>query len=165
LNLNKIEICGICHSALDYRKTIDVFEEWIDQRGKSHQVCVANVHTTIMCRHDKELAAIANNASLVTMDGQPLRWYANFVHKAGVKERVCGSALLVRCVEEGSKKGWKHYFLGGKPEVLKRLCSNLMTRHPGIKIVGSYSPPFRPLTDGFSLGRSWRTQTGKMDCG
>jgi N-acetylglucosaminyldiphosphoundecaprenol N-acetyl-beta-D-mannosaminyltransferase len=36
---------------------------------------------------------------------------------------------------------------GGAGGVPERLANNLQRRYPGLQIVGSFSPPFRPLTD------------------
>jgi N-acetylglucosaminyldiphosphoundecaprenol N-acetyl-beta-D-mannosaminyltransferase len=36
---------------------------------------------------------------------------------------------------------------GGAEGVTEQLASNLLRRFPGVRIVGSYSPPFRSLTD------------------
>jgi N-acetylglucosaminyldiphosphoundecaprenol N-acetyl-beta-D-mannosaminyltransferase len=100
-----------------------------------------------MCRSDKELAEITHNADMVTMDGQPLRWYANHVHGVKLNDRVSGPDLMIRCIETGLERGWKHYFLGGKTDVLLSLCERLNGRYPDVKIAGSYSPPFRPLSE------------------
>jgi N-acetylglucosaminyldiphosphoundecaprenol N-acetyl-beta-D-mannosaminyltransferase len=100
-----------------------------------------------MCQTDKELADITNKADMVTMDGQPMRWYANLVHKVGLRDRVCGPELMQRCLAAGVDKGWKHFFLGSTEAVLEGLCKRLSENYPGIKIVGCYSPPFRTLNE------------------
>lgn len=130
---------------LSYQSVLELFERWINEK-KSHQVCIANVHTTVTCLKDKELKDI-NNQSLITMDGLPLVWYANLVHKAKIVERVCGPELMLRSLDYGLTRNWKHFFLGGKDDVLLDMVDNFNTRFPGIHIVGWHSPPFRPLTD------------------
>lgn len=80
------------------------------------------------------------------MDGLPLVWYANWVHNANIKERVCGPELMLRCLDHGRSQGWKHFFLGGKETVLNDLVGNMRSRFPGVNIVGWHSPPFRPLS-------------------
>lgn len=45
------------------------------------------------------------------------------------------------------KKSLTHFLYGATEETLKKLKVNLEQRFPGIQIVGSYAPPFRPLTD------------------
>src|SRR5204863_8026114 len=44
--------------------------------------------------------------------------------------------------------GQRLYLYGGRNQgALVQLALNLRHRHPGIRIVGGYSPPHRPLTD------------------
>jgi len=143
----KVNICGIMHSCVDYDAAISTFNEWISRRDRAHQVCISNVHTTVMCRWDKELADIANKADMVTMDGQPLRWYAYHVRGVKINDRVCGPDLMIQSIETGIDRGWRHYFLGGKTDVLSRLCESLKGRFPELRIADSFSPPFRPLTE------------------
>ncbi len=139
-----IDILGIKFPFLDYNSTLDLFTHWIKEH-ESHQVCIANVHTVISSLTDKKLREI-NNQSLITMDGLPLVWYAKLVHNAPIKERVCGPELMLRCLDEGRKQGWKHFFLGGKEIVLNDLVSTMTTRFPGVEIIGTHSPPFRTLS-------------------
>lgn len=144
VNPDKVNILGINFPVLDYQTSLALFKHWINLR-KPHQVCLANVHTTVVSLTDPELKAI-NNHAVTLMDGLPLVWYTRAVHKVHVKERVCGPELMLRCLEEGRAFGWKHYFLGGKENVLTDLVAAMQARYPGANIIGWYSPPFRPLT-------------------
>lgn len=138
-----INILGVNFRRLDYAAALDLFQNWIDARTP-HQVCIANVHTVVSCQSDAQLRDI-NHHSLVTMDGLPLTWYANAVHRADVG-RVCGPDLMLKCLDHGRDKNWKHFFLGGKPHVLQDLQQKMLERFPGVAIVGLHSPPFRPLS-------------------
>ena len=141
---NAINILGLNFPILDYQHSLDLFKKWIASR-EPHQVCIANVHTVVTSLTDKKLRDI-NNHSLITMDGLPLAWYARAVHRAKIKERVCGPELMLRCLDEGRPLGWKHFFLGGKQDVLTDLVNAMQSRFPGVDIVGWHSPPFRPLS-------------------
>ena len=44
------------------------------------------------------------------------------------------------------KKGYKNFFYGDTEETLNLLVKKILTNFPNLKIVGFYSPPFRPLT-------------------
>ncbi len=138
------DILGINFPILDYQSTLELFKNWIANQ-ESHQVCIANVHTVVSSLKDKKLKEI-NNQSLITMDGLPLVWYAQAVHKINIKERVCGPELMLRCLDEGREHAWKHFFLGGKEEVLTDLVNAMHFRFPAVNIVGWHSPPFRALS-------------------
>lgn len=141
-----VQIGDVPFPIIDYVGAIEVFQKWINTRT-AHQVCIVNVHTLITAMREHAFRTIMQEAGMNTMDGQPLKWYANAVCQAGMSDRVCGPELMLRCLEQGVERKWCHYFLGGKPEVLDTLESQVQERFPGVKIVGSYSPPFRPATE------------------
>jgi len=62
-------------------------------------------------------------------------------------ERISGPTFLLKACECGQAYHWKHFFYGGTPESLAKLTDKLKTAYPAMEIVGSYAPPFRPLTD------------------
>jgi len=140
----ELDILGLKFPLLDYASTLELFKQWIAAR-EPHQVCIANVHTVITSLTDSQLKSI-NNHSLITMDGLPLVWYARAVHQAKIKERVCGPELMLRCLDQGRARGWKHFFLGGKESVLADLVNTMQSHYPGVEIVGWHSPPFRALS-------------------
>jgi len=45
------------------------------------------------------------------------------------------------------KMSFTHFLYGSTPEVLEKLKINLEARFPGLQVVGTFSPPFRPLND------------------
>jgi N-acetylglucosaminyldiphosphoundecaprenol N-acetyl-beta-D-mannosaminyltransferase len=62
-----------------------------------------------------------------------------------LRQRVCGAELMdAFCQASGN--AYRHFFYGGAPEVAERLARVLHEKH-GIVIAGTYTPPFRPLTE------------------
>jgi N-acetylglucosaminyldiphosphoundecaprenol N-acetyl-beta-D-mannosaminyltransferase len=41
-----------------------------------------------------------------------------------------------------ASKGYRLFFLGGRPGAVRRVAERLKTRHPAIDIVGHYCPPY-----------------------
>jgi N-acetylglucosaminyldiphosphoundecaprenol N-acetyl-beta-D-mannosaminyltransferase len=117
---------------------------WIDA-GESTYVCVSDVHAVLACHDDPDLAAIHAAAGMVTTDGMPLVWMARALGRPA--ERVCGPDLLPAVVADGLAAGRRHYLYGSTAAVVEQLRANLLDRFPGARVVGAYSPPFRPLTD------------------
>lgn len=60
--------------------------------------------------------------------------------------RIYGSNLVKSACEYGARRSWKHFFYGGRSRVPETLRSNLEAHCPGMLTVGTYSPPFRSLT-------------------
>jgi N-acetylglucosaminyldiphosphoundecaprenol N-acetyl-beta-D-mannosaminyltransferase len=139
-----VQIGGIPFPLIDYDGALDLFQRWCDERSP-HQVSIVNVHTLVTAQRDAAFGRVLKDSHLCTMDGQPLRWYANLIHDADLKDRVCGPELMWRCLGTGVDRGWRHYLLGGKVEVLGTLRRRIVEAFPGVRLVGMESPPFRPL--------------------
>ena len=61
-----------------------------------------------------------------------------------------GLAIAQRAVQahggrRSCEKGYAHCVSGGGPEIASRLKEELTARVPGLKVLGTYTPPFRPL--------------------
>jgi N-acetylglucosaminyldiphosphoundecaprenol N-acetyl-beta-D-mannosaminyltransferase len=82
----------------------------------------------------------ALNADVVEPDGVPLVWLAR---RRGFRaERVAGPDFLPELVARGIPLGRSHFFFGGAPGVPEELARRLSEAYPGIRVVGTLSPPF-----------------------
>jgi len=61
--------------------------------------------------------------------------------------RYNGPVFQLDCTEVGTREGWRHFYLGGKPGVAEEMARRLSERFPGMQCVGTYAPPFRELTE------------------
>jgi N-acetylglucosaminyldiphosphoundecaprenol N-acetyl-beta-D-mannosaminyltransferase len=59
---------------------------------------------------------------------------------------VCGPELLPAAAERGAREGWRFFFYGGAEGVADQLADRLKQAYPGLQVVGTYCPPFRPMT-------------------
>jgi N-acetylglucosaminyldiphosphoundecaprenol N-acetyl-beta-D-mannosaminyltransferase len=115
-------------------------------RGHGY-VCVCNVHTVMASAEDAELRSALLGSSLNVPDGQPLVWAINALGHS-LAGRVYGPELMARACARAAETGQRFYLYGGRNQgALVQLALNLRQRYPGVKIVGGYSPPHRPLTD------------------
>ena len=100
----------------------------------------------VTASRDKSLQEKVNSFSMITPDGQPVRWALNVLHGAKLSDRVYGPELM-RPVCQAADEFISIYLYGGTSEVLARLERNLSARPPGPHIAGSEAPPFQALTD------------------
>jgi N-acetylglucosaminyldiphosphoundecaprenol N-acetyl-beta-D-mannosaminyltransferase len=141
-----VDLLGVPLAVVDYERTLD----WVDaavEAGAREYVCVAAVHTVMASREDPELRAAVLGASMTVPDGQPLVWA---LHALGhrLPDRVYGPELMDRACARAARSGQRFYLYGGRNQgALAQLARCLRLRHPGLKIVGGYAPPFRELTD------------------
>lgn len=94
-------------------------------------------------RRNASLGAAIDHADLVIPDGMPLVFAAR---KRGFPDttRADGPTLLQKALQ---REGLRHYFLGSTPEVLDNLGKEIQENFPTAIYAGSYSPPFRPLSE------------------
>ena len=145
IRLEHIMPFGVKFSLADIAKTLEVFHHWIEHPDVAHQVCIANVHTTMTAVNDPDFLAVNNSADLVTMDGMPLVWVARLLGYQDA-QRVAGPDLLEAVCRVSVARGYRHFFYGGCQRALDGLVAKLKQDYPGIDIVGAIAPPFRPLT-------------------
>jgi len=139
-------VLGVPLALTDYERTMDWMDATIDQ-GRQGYVCVAAVHTVMVCQEDAELREAVLASDLTVPDGQPLVWAMNMLgHR--LSSRVYGPDLMARYCERSVETGTRMFLYGGRNQgALVQLALNLRRRYPGVKIVGGYAPPYRPLSD------------------
>jgi N-acetylglucosaminyldiphosphoundecaprenol N-acetyl-beta-D-mannosaminyltransferase len=141
-----VNVLGVNVSAIDMGMALAAIQRWVES-GEHQYVCVTGVHGVMESQRDESLRAIHNNAGLVTPDGMPLVWLSR-LRGARHVQRIYGPDLMLACCELSVQHEWRHFMFGGAPGVPELLSDRLRKRYPGLKIVGTFSPPFRPLTDG-----------------
>lgn len=104
---------------------------------------MANTHVIMESRNNPELGKALEQADLVIADGMPLVM-AGRLRGFPEATRADGPTLLQKALE---LDGLRHYFLGSTPEVIEALTVEIKRNHPAAVIAGSYSPPFRALSD------------------
>jgi N-acetylglucosaminyldiphosphoundecaprenol N-acetyl-beta-D-mannosaminyltransferase len=138
-------ILGVPVAIIDYAETIEVMDGLVSS-GERGYVCVAPVHAVMVAQDDEEMLGALRGSTLVVPDGMPLVWAANLLGE-GLRDRVYGPELMLRYSDRCAAKGHRVWLYGGRDQgSLVQLALSMRRRHPGIQIVGGYSPPFRPLT-------------------
>ncbi|MFI5335341.1 MAG: WecB/TagA/CpsF family glycosyltransferase [Opitutales bacterium] len=108
-------------------------------------ICATGVHGLSEARANPAFRAVLNRAWLNVPDGMPLVWLGRWHGHRGVT-RVYGPDLMLAVCEAGRAAGLTHFFYGGAPGVAEALRDKLTARYPGLQVVGTFTPPFRPLT-------------------
>jgi exopolysaccharide biosynthesis WecB/TagA/CpsF family protein len=138
------DVLGVRTHAVQMREVVDRMREWIRERGECHSIAATSMHGIVEAQNDPTFKEILNATDLVVPDGMPLVWLGRRKgHR--LRRRVYGPELLLSFCERRIEQGYRHFFLGGEPGVAERLSESLKTRFPGLNVVGTCSPPFRPL--------------------
>jgi N-acetylglucosaminyldiphosphoundecaprenol N-acetyl-beta-D-mannosaminyltransferase len=140
------EVVGVPLALTDYERTMD----WMDAviaSGAQATVSAAAVNLVMVAKEDRATAQAVAATSLIVPDGQPLVWALRALGHEGAS-RVYGPDLMAKYCERSARTGTRMYLYGGRNQgALVELALRLRKRFPGLRIVGGYSPPYRPLTD------------------
>lgn len=138
--MEKIQFLNTSVNNCSMDECLNEIEAMIQSDKKSYIVAV-NVDVIIKIEKDNFLKEITDNADMVIIDGKPLIWIAK-KHKLPITEKISGSDMVPLLCERAKNKGYSIFILGGKDGVADKAKKNLEDKLPGIKIVGTYSPPF-----------------------
>lgn len=139
-------VLGVPLALTDYQRTLDWIDAAVEAEHRGY-ICVAAVHTVMACQDDPALRAAVEGSDFTVPDGQPLVWALNALGN-DLRDRVYGPELMDRACAHAAATGQRFYLYGGRTQgALVELSRRLRLRHPGLKIVGGYAPPFRTLTD------------------
>ncbi len=142
-DVESTDILGVAINAINMQTAIATIENWIERQEK-HYVCICTVHTIVECQRDPRFKEIVNGAGLRTPDGMPLVWLQRWARKNNVS-RVCGPDLLPALCARSERTGHRHFFYGGALGVAEELAAELSAKHPGLHVVGVYTPPMLAL--------------------
>jgi N-acetylglucosaminyldiphosphoundecaprenol N-acetyl-beta-D-mannosaminyltransferase len=112
---------------------------------ESRYVCFSNVHSAVTAAFDARFLQAVNASDLCTSDGAPITWMLRQLGAAN-QPRLNGPDLMWRYLSHEADKGGKVYFYGGTVRTLALLKARVEAAFPGLQVVGTHAPPFRPAT-------------------
>jgi N-acetylglucosaminyldiphosphoundecaprenol N-acetyl-beta-D-mannosaminyltransferase len=136
-------------------ETISAINSMIET-GEKRYIVAINVDVVMKIEKDTYLKKITNDADMVLVDGKPLIWISK-MHKKPVKAKISGSDLVPLLCKDAAEKGHTIFIIGGKDGIADKAKARLEKKYPGIKIVGTYAPPF-----GFEKNESELNKINKM---
>ena len=140
---DRVNVLGVGISALNLQSALAEIAEAIRARRKGY-ICVTGVHGVMEAQNDEVFRGILNKAFLCTPDGMPMVWLGR-VNGHSAMRRVYGPDLMLDICAWSETNPCRHFFFGGAPGVADSLAEKLKARFPKMEIVGTFSPPFRPL--------------------
>jgi len=139
-----VDLQGIQFLAIDIEQALETVTHYIPLK-KGDYFCFVNIHVVIESHKDPELKKILNQAAGNLPDGMGVAWALKFLGNK-FHGRVRGADFMLRLCSYASENNIKIFLYGNTEEILAALEEKLNALYPGIKIVGSISPPFRELT-------------------
>lgn len=126
-------------------QVIEVIQELLSKDAGSY-VCISNVHMCMETFDSSHFKSVVNGADLVLPDGRPIYW-AQRLLGASDAQQVRGQDIMMALCQKSAESELKIGLYGGSSDfVLEQVKDQLNKTYPGMKIVYSYSPPFRALS-------------------
>jgi len=139
----RYDVVGVRVAAMTFEDAIRLLLDAPGNRRMGVHFCTTH---TLVEADDQAWLRDGLNAedAIAAPDGMPLVWVGRA--KGQRVERVCGPDTMVALMDRARTAGGRHFLYGGAPGVPERLAERLEARFPGLNVVGTHSPPFRPLT-------------------
>ena len=141
---NRANILGIGIDAVNMQQALEKIGQELEH-GRKGYICLAGVHGVMEAQRRPEVANALAGAALVAPDGMPTVWVGH--HQGyGQMERVTGPDLMLEIMKHEEFRSYTHFFCGGKEGVAEELREQITARLPFVRIVGTYTPPFAPMS-------------------
>ncbi len=140
----RCNVLGVGMSAVNMDDALRLTEDLISTRSKGY-ICVTGVHGISEAQKDREFRNILNSSFLTTPDGMPAVWIGRLRGFHNMR-RVYGPEYMLEFCRVSVERGYRHFLYGGNQGVADALRDALVAQFPGLQVVGTYTPPFRPLT-------------------
>jgi len=136
----KIDIANILIDNVTFDETIEKIESLIQNKQPS-LIVTPNADHIVRLHKDELFLEIYKAADLVLADGMSLI-YASKLLKTPFKEKISGSDLFPLLCKVAAEKGYRLFFLGGRPGACSTAAEKMKEKYNDLIIAGTYSPPF-----------------------
>lgn len=143
--MKTVNILAVPIAAVNIEQATTQIEEWI-RNGQKEYVTVTGIHGIMESQYDEEVKRIHQAAGMCVPDGMPTVWIGKLYGYKNMS-RVYGPDLMLEMMKLSEEKKYTHFFYGGKKGVPELLKARLISQFPGLKVVGTFSPPFREMNE------------------
>lgn len=112
----------------------------------AQHIHLVNAFTISLAAKDHKYMTLLNSG-ITFPDGKPIQWFSRILKQPNRLVQVRGPQLFLDVLEQTQRSNITHFFLGGTNETLEKLVAVVEQFYPSTVIAGTYSPPFRELSD------------------
>ena len=146
IDQGKKNVLGVLIDAVDYEGALSRMI-LAAKEGRPLSATALAVHGVMTGVMDDTHRHRLNRIDLVTPDGQPVRWAANWLHGTKLSDRVYGPTLMLKLCERAAEERLPIFLFGGDADMLGRLQERLQERFPRLEVAGAMPSKFRTLKD------------------
>jgi N-acetylglucosaminyldiphosphoundecaprenol N-acetyl-beta-D-mannosaminyltransferase len=144
--MRKYNFTGIGVDVLTYEDMLQKCDEWLGQKkARSRHIACVNVNCVVEALLHPPIKAMFNTADIVGPDGMPFVYWIRLV--SGKRcDRFYAPDIVTQVCKVAAQRRYRIFLYGGTEATAGKMKERLEEDFPGISIVGTYAPPFRPLT-------------------
>ena len=143
--MSAVSVVGIPVSLDEHADVLASVAARIESRTRGGYVSITNTESMYHAVRLPDHMRYIKNAQHSLCDGVGVI-VAGWFWGARIK-RYNGPIFQLDCTERGVVGGWRHFYFGGKPGVAEEMAKRLQEQFAGAICAGTYSPPFRDLTE------------------
>lgn len=132
---DKVEMFGVPFDRVTLDQALGQVEAAIADRDTLTQSVGVNLDQLLKMQREPEFAKIILQCDQITADGQPIVWLSR-LFRDPLPARVPSVDIMDALLPLATRKGYRIFMLGAKPESVAAAARNIEARHPGIRIVG-----------------------------
>ena len=137
-------VLGVEVDAIDMERAISLISKRL-LHGPKGYVCAVSVHGILEALRSQKVATALREAAIRLPDGTPTVWIGRLQgHRT--MNHVTGPAIMREVFRRTEFAGCSHFLYGGGPCIADELAARLCGQYPWVKVIGTYTPPFRDLT-------------------
>lgn len=138
-------ILGVNVHRVTVAETLARVDEFVRSRHP-HQIVTINMDFIRLAQRDHEFRSVLNQVHLAVPDGMPVLWISRWLGEP-LSERVTGVDIVERGAALAAERGYSIFLLGAEPGVGDTAAAVLAQRNPGLRVAGTYAPPFASFCD------------------
>jgi N-acetylglucosaminyldiphosphoundecaprenol N-acetyl-beta-D-mannosaminyltransferase len=144
-NRMRFQILGVNVDAVRISEVVAHMDKWVHDKSRCHSIACTSMHGIVEAQHDPAFKEALNAMDLVVPDGMPL---VRLGRRRGydLPHRVYAPDLVLAFCRETAGLPYTHFFYGGESGIPECMAESLKRRFPRLQVAGTYSPPFRPLS-------------------
>jgi N-acetylglucosaminyldiphosphoundecaprenol N-acetyl-beta-D-mannosaminyltransferase len=150
IEVETVSIWGVPFARVTMPGCLDFIDRWVNAHRRravpSGYTVTANLHYVMLHHEHSRISEVTQAASLIIADGMPIVWRSKLGSK-NLPERVAGADLIYDIARLSAAQGYRLFLFGAADGVAQQAAERLTQLFPGLQIAGSYTPPFRPLSE------------------
>jgi len=141
----QVEVLGTSITGVTLEEAVNLLDKCVVAKADSY-VCFCEAHLNVQGLIDPFARNALDHAAYVFPDGVSMTLGARIGGKS-LPARLSGPDIMLAYMQHGVSSGRRHYLLGGGEGVAEQVKRRLEDEVTGISIVGTFTPPFREMTE------------------